>query len=312
MEFQRYSTGRPSPPQHYRNFICGLDAPVHSPRATIEWVAMKNKSTAQIVLFPGEGHGLETRQSARKAPKLAGATREAKIVLSGSYRKDVEGLRRTYEAFKDLKCQVLSPTNIRVTREIDGFVFMEGEETQSPDAIELRHLDAIQESQFMWLHAPSGYVGTSAALEVGFAHAIGVPVFCQESLTDSILQGFVNTVSSPEQVVEMVQQSLLPIPRPAITGFQHYYQRVAIERGYWSEGARDCLLLMIEEVGELARSIRKDEGLVRHGRTATSATGTELADVFLYVVHMANILGIDLSTSVQEKEMINLRRFLSR
>jgi NTP pyrophosphatase (non-canonical NTP hydrolase) len=313
--FQRHSTGGTGTPQNCRSFISGAGDRERRDRATIEEFTMKKKSTAQIVLFPGDAHDLETGRiasAAHRLPKLVEGPRDAQVVLSGSYRKDIEGLKRTYETFKDLRCQVLSPSNIHITKEVDGFVFMEGEDGQSPDVIETRHLDAIQRSQFMWLHSPSGYVGTSAALEVGFAHALGIPVFCQESPTDLVLQGFVTKVDSPEQVVEMLWANRLPIPRPAVSSFQHYYRRVAIERGYWSEGARDCLLLMIEEVGELARSIRKDEGLIRHGHAATTATRAELADVFLYVVHMANIFGIDLSNSVQEKEMINLRRFLSR
>jgi NTP pyrophosphatase (non-canonical NTP hydrolase) len=69
---------------------------------------------------------------------------------------------------------------------------------------------------------------------------------------------------------------------------------------------------MVEEVGELARAVRVDEGLVRHGRSSHNDKKSELADVFLYVVHMANILGIDLATTVQDKEIRNLRRFLRR
>jgi NTP pyrophosphatase (non-canonical NTP hydrolase) len=38
----------------------------------------------------------------------------------------------------------------------------------------------------------------------------------------------------------------------------------------------------------------------------------ELADVFLYVVHMANILGLDLANVVREKEFINVEKLLAR
>src|SRR2546429_6277049 len=50
------------------------------------------------------------------------------------------------------------PIYVTAVRETDGFVFMKGEESQSPDAIEARHLDANQRANFVWLHAPQGYV----------------------------------------------------------------------------------------------------------------------------------------------------------
>ena len=67
---------------------------------------------------------------------------------------------------------------------------------------------------------------------------------------------------------------------------------------------------MVEEVGELARALRKREGLTRYGADSTTNERHELADIFLYVVHMANILDVDLSKIVKEKELLNLQKFL--
>ena len=83
-----------------------------------------------------------------------------------------------------LGCVILSPTHIDPAREVDGFVFMRGEEVETPERIELKHLEAIQRAAFVWLHAPEGYVGPSSALEVGFAHAQGIPVFCRTEISD--------------------------------------------------------------------------------------------------------------------------------
>jgi len=69
---------------------------------------------------------------------------------------------------------------------------------------------------------------------------------------------------------------------------------------------------MVEEVGELAREIRKRERLVRHGASTGSSESRELADIFLYVIHMANVLDIDLARVVQDKELINLQRASAR
>jgi NTP pyrophosphatase (non-canonical NTP hydrolase) len=233
------------------------------------------------------------------------------VVLSGSYRKEFETLKSTYEEFRDLGCTVLSPSSVSIVREEDGFVYMQGEETQTPERIENRHLEAIQRASFVWLHAPEGYVGPTAALEVGFANAAGVPVYAQHMPTDRVLQPFVRLVDSPATVVATRPEHPEP-PAPALKAFQEYYKRAALQRGYTKERPKDCLLLMVEEVGELARALRKREKLVRHAGYQGLNEAHELADVFLYVVHMANVLGFDLADIVQQKESINVEKFLAR
>ena len=236
---------------------------------------------------------------------------DCNVVISGSYRKDFENLQRIFEELRDLGCTILSPSNVSIVSEQDGFVYMKGEETETPDNIEDRHLSAIQKANFVWLHAPEGYVGPSAALEVGFAHAAGVPVYATELPNDKVLQSFVQVVTSPGDLLNDRLHNPEP-PAPALKAFQEYYRRAALQRGYAKEGPKDCLLLMVEEVGELARAVRKREKLVRHGSYRDSDEAQELADVFLYVVHMANVLELDLAHIVRDKEVLNLQKFLAR
>jgi len=247
------------------------------------------------------------------APALSrkDATARFEVVISGSYRKDFENLRRTYEEFRDLGCKILSPSNVAIVSEQDGFVYMEGEQTETPEKIEGRHLSAIQKANFVWLHTPEGYVGPTAALEVGFAHAAGVPIYCKELPEDKVLRSFVQVVSSPVELLKGWLYNSTP-PAPALKAFQEYYRRAALQRGYAKEGPKDCLLLMVEEIGELARALRKREKLVRHSSYPESNEAQELADVFLYVVHMANVLGLDLAHIVRDKETINVQKFLTR
>jgi NTP pyrophosphatase (non-canonical NTP hydrolase) len=68
---------------------------------------------------------------------------------------------------------------------------------------------------------------------------------------------------------------------------------------------------MVEEVGELARALRKREKLARHGSYGGVNESHELADVFLYIVHMANVLGVDLADVVRDKEALNLAKFVA-
>ncbi|MGA2328162.1 MAG: MazG nucleotide pyrophosphohydrolase domain-containing protein [Bryobacteraceae bacterium] len=287
-------------------------------------MAKKRPDGAQILLFPADRDtalnewnpppsGVLPSASAGPEQHAPPVTLERPLafceaVISGTFRKDPDGLRLAYGELRDLGCRILSPRSTEIVRERDGFVYMGGEESDTPDAIELRHLESIERSQFVYLFAPEGYVGLSAALELGFAHAAGVPIYSRNPPSDPILRSFVRVVSSPAHIGAELKSGNSPVPQPALQAFQSYYKRVAVQRGYQKESAQACLLLMVEEVGELARAIRKRERIKRHGSPITEDEAAELADVFLYVIHLANVLGLDLSKAVRDKELLNIRK----
>lgn len=284
----------------------------------------KPDDPTQIILFPGpavesvEGSDsaivqsqpatILTKQSVPALPETEEAT---SIVICGSFRRDPPSLAEIHQKFLDLRCRILSPETVDIRREEDGFVYMRGEETQTPETLERRHLNAIAEADFVWLHAPEGYVGLSASLEIGYATAIGTPVFASTLPNDMALKTMVKIVDRPEDVLPFRLAIPSAVPKPAVSRFQNYYRKVAIQRGYERESAQNCLLLMVEEVGELARGLRRAEKLARH-HASHSEPLQELADVFIYVVHMANILGADLGEVVREKEAANWKRFLQK
>jgi NTP pyrophosphatase (non-canonical NTP hydrolase) len=278
----------------------------------------QGSTIGQIYLFPTSEGG--ERTSVQIDSVAANALAEGasvvipettEIVISGSFRKDLVGLTREFEELQDLGFRILSPTNTRAVAEEEGFIYMEGEQTATPNTIELRHLDAIRRSAFVWLHAPDGYVGPSAALEIGFARASGIPVYSRIAPTEKVLQNLVTIVPSPTALASAISRHPVP-PLPAVQPFQKYYARAAVHRGYHEESSQDTLLLMLEEFGELARALRKRNKLRRDSKGRVGHEEQELADIFIYVVHMANVLGVDLAEAVHKKEQLNIQRFLRR
>ncbi len=234
-----------------------------------------------------------------------------KAVLSGSFRRDQTGLRDAFLALSQSGCDILSPKHLDFSKENDGFVFFKGQEAQTPKQVEEEHLQAILEADFVWLHCPDGYVGTSGAFEIGFARACCVPVFSSVIPTDVTIGGYINVVESPARAVEHMQSVPVRMP-PALRALQSYYARVAAIRGYSKESLRDCLLLALEEMGELAHAVRKQENMIREHPERSNEVGQEVADVMLYLVHFANIAGIDLREVLMEKEKMNRDRFLTK
>jgi NTP pyrophosphatase (non-canonical NTP hydrolase) len=223
------------------------------------------------------------------------------VVVCGSFRRDVEGLRLAITNLQEAGCVVLSPHDVDFVREVDGFVYAESDLGQTSSEVEWNHLRSMEKADFVWLHSPGGYVGSSAAMELGFARAGGLRVFTSHAPVDATLKDGVRVLASPAEAVREVLDSPGEAPAHSLPALQSYYARVARVRGWAGETADDTLGLLRGEVAELEEALAQPD--------AREAALMELADVQLYVVHLANILCADLGTEVKAKERINASRF---
>lgn len=230
-----------------------------------------------------------------------------RVVLCGSFRRDEQRLRSSFDTLSALY-EVLSPLSVDFVDPSAEFVRLPGEQDEAIADIEEKHLNAIAQSDFVWLHAPGGYVGASAAMEIGHANALGIPVYSADTPTDATLASFVLVVDSPVAIPTGFKADA----GKSIRSLQAYYGRAAHRRGWSDESPRDTLLLLTEELGELARAVRKSEGISRDGDWNEINLGHELADVQLYLLHLANGVGVDLARAVTEKERINAQRVAKR
>ena len=96
---------------------------------------------------------------------------------------------------------------------------------------------------------------------------------------------------------------------------QNYIKQVIQIRGFEGQEIEKTVLLLIEEVGELAKAIRKnatnmciDSNKINHYDTVES----EVADVFIVLVSICNKLDIDLYRALKEKEEENIKRTWKR
>lgn len=91
---------------------------------------------------------------------------------------------------------------------------------------------------------------------------------------------------------------------------QEYAHQAVLKRGFDKESPRDIMLLMVEEVGELAKSLRKFIGLKTDAEKSEkySKVQEELADVLFYLLDLAGSCNIDLFQAFKEKEEKNNQR----
>lgn len=92
---------------------------------------------------------------------------------------------------------------------------------------------------------------------------------------------------------------------------QNYIKQVIDIRGFGKQSVEQGLLLLLEEVGELAKAIRKDKTDMCIDKSKIKNYDTvesEIADVFIVLTTICNILNINLYDAVIEKEKINVER----
>lgn len=116
------------------------------------------------------------------------------VTVSGSFRRHMAQIQSDVEAFVDAGVEVLSPADPRVVDAFGDFVFVASDRLRTVKPVQDRHLQAIVHSSFLWLVAPDGYVGPSAAMELGYSMAVGVPVLTTTPLTDLTMRQYADVV----------------------------------------------------------------------------------------------------------------------
>lgn len=92
---------------------------------------------------------------------------------------------------------------------------------------------------------------------------------------------------------------------------QEYIGKVIELRGFSKQNIEKTMLLLTEEVGELAKAIRKEQTSMSIDKSKISNYDTiesEVADVFIVLCSICNKLNIDLFSSLKEKEKENITR----
>ena len=113
-----------------------------------------------------------------------------------------------------------------------------------------------------------------------------------------------------------IQQGLLKklSDKSSINEIQSYIKEVMQIRGFNKEKSSDKILLLVEEVGELAKAIRKNEkklGIDKTKEYNYSSIESEIADVFIVLLSICDILNIDLLKAFLNKEEENIKRIWS-
>ena len=97
-------------------------------------------------------------------------------------------------------------------------------------------------------------------------------------------------------------------PKPSITDIQKYVAELEIERGFERQDVLQKCLLLGEEVGELFKSIRKQQKMSLDPLSKVGQAADEISDILIMLCSIANRLDVDMEQSFRAKEEINKAR----
>jgi NTP pyrophosphatase (non-canonical NTP hydrolase) len=93
---------------------------------------------------------------------------------------------------------------------------------------------------------------------------------------------------------------------PTLNDLQNYLRAVCLERGWTKDSPSEKFVLFVEEIGELAKAIRKRSGLyTEKAKQNDFELQEEFADVLAYLLDLANCYGVDLEQAFRAKERVN-------
>lgn|SRR3990170_4136469 len=95
---------------------------------------------------------------------------------------------------------------------------------------------------------------------------------------------------------------------PTLQDVQEYIKKVVKHRGFDKQGVDYEFRMLVEEVGELAKALRKHTGGSIADDSEEFKVRHECADVLWMLVCVCNSLGIDLEKALREKEEHNKTR----
>lgn len=89
--------------------------------------------------------------------------------------------------------------------------------------------------------------------------------------------------------------------RATLADYQRRIREIVEEKG-WTTDPNEIFVLFTEEVGELAKELRRRW---KYGEEGKDKAAAELADVFMYLMDLANHFGVDLDDAVRKKIAVN-------
>ncbi len=103
------------------------------------------------------------------------------------------------------------------------------------------------------------------------------------------------------------------LPEGTITHLQEYMAKKIAERGFEDETLHERMILLTEEIGELAKVVRKSSGMnLEKKKEALENAGEEITDALNMIFAVGIKLGLNIEEEFKKKEAKNDQRTYKR
>jgi len=109
------------------------------------------------------------------------------VSICGSYHRHLKKMHILIKECKKLDIEVRIPKYAVKKSSTKGFVYLKGE-VGTPKQLQEKNFDAIARSNFVLVVNTNGYIGPSTSMEIGYAIAKGVPIFCTDEPEDFVFK----------------------------------------------------------------------------------------------------------------------------
>ncbi len=99
--------------------------------------------------------------------------------------------------------------------------------------------------------------------------------------------------------------------KTSLNDLQEYINKMIEIRGFTGQTPEEVMLFLTEEMGELAKEVRKSRKYkidINKKENKELDLEGEIADVFIYILSMCNVMNIDLLQAFKNKEEKNCKR----
>jgi len=122
-------------------------------------------------------------------------------LIIGSFRKHYDQMTEVIRLFHANGIEVLSPKEAQILNPHDEFVVFDYDAEDLDDkGLQDLVLQKMHNSHFVYLVNPGGYIGLSAAFEVGYCAAHGLDVYAMEPSNEVCIK-YVKDIVGPEEMI---------------------------------------------------------------------------------------------------------------
>lgn len=111
-------------------------------------------------------------------------------VISGSYKKHLKEISLLKDFLERNNIAVLSPQGRNAVNPHDEFIILDSDVIDNPRILQDSVFAKIRRSTFLIVANINEYIGKAAVMEIGYAIALGIPIYTIEPVNDPNLRPY--------------------------------------------------------------------------------------------------------------------------